>query len=66
MPINHPAEQEEQRRLRHTLEIVREEQAIALQEKANAEGALSNARMYDQDALPIRELLTLAVEEFEN
>jgi len=57
MPINHPAAQEEKRHLSETLEIVRAEHGVALEEKANAEGALSNARMYDQDALPIRELL---------
>ncbi len=57
MPINHPAEREEQMHLAQTLEIVKSERLVALQEKANAEGELSHARMYDPDALPIRELL---------
>lgn len=57
MPINHPAAQEELAHLAETLEIVKSERSVALQEKANAEGELSHARMYDPDALPIRELL---------
>ncbi|MDO4739059.1 MAG: RNA polymerase recycling motor HelD [Eubacteriales bacterium] len=57
MPIRHPAAQEEQAHLEETLVVIEEERKAALQEKANAEGALSHARMYDPDALPIREML---------
>lgn len=57
MPIDHPAAQEELAHLAQTLKVVEAEHAVALQEKANAEGELSHARMYDPNALPIRELL---------
>ena len=58
MAINaHPAYKEEQQRLTETHEVIVSELKVAEADRLEAEGSLSNARMYDPDALPIREML---------
>lgn len=55
--LTHPAYHEEQAHLTSTLSIIDQERAIAQRELKEAEGELSYARMYDPDALPLREML---------
>ncbi len=57
MITDHPAYREEKGHLDETLELIRRERVTAREEKEAAEGKLSHARMYDPDALPIREML---------
>lgn len=57
MVIDHPAYESELEHLGETLELIAKETEVARQEKEGAEGKLSYARMYDPDALPIREML---------
>ena len=53
----HPAYNEEKNHLADTLKVIANERRIAENDRMEAEGSLSNARMYDPDALPIREML---------
>ena len=53
----HPAYNEEKNHLADTLKVIANERKIAENDRMEAEGSLSNARMYDPDALPIREML---------
>lgn len=53
----HPAYNEEKRHLAKTLETIFREKGIAQKDRLEAEDALSHARKYDPDALPIREML---------
>ena len=57
MELRHSAAAEERDHLARTLEVIAGESEVARREKAEAEGELATARMYDPDALPIRELL---------
>jgi len=53
----HPAAQEEFNHLAGTLAVIASESEVAAADRRAAEGELSHARMYDPDALPIREML---------
>ena len=53
----HPAYRAEKMHLDETLQVIFREKQAARKDRLDAEGALSNARMYDPDALPIREML---------
>ena len=53
----HPAYRAEKMHLDETLQVIFREKQVARKDRLDAEGALSNARMYDPDALPIREML---------
>jgi len=53
----HPAYSAELKHLAETHEVISQEQKVAENDRLEAEGSLSNARMYDPDALPIREML---------
>ena len=55
--INHPAAGVERAHLDGTLAVIRREGEVAAADRRAAEGELSHARMYDPDALPIREML---------
>ena len=54
---DHPAYAAELRHLDETHAVIAQEQKVAENDRRAAEGSLSNARMYDPDALPIREML---------
>ena len=54
---DHPAYAAEIRHLDETHAVIAQEQKVAENDRRAAEGSLSNARMYDPDALPIREML---------
>ena len=53
----HPAFQAEQAYLTQTREVITRERITAHNDRMAAEGSLANARMYDPDGLPIREML---------
>lgn len=53
----HPAYAAERSHLDETHKVISQEQKIAENDRRAAEGSLSHARMYDPDALPIREML---------
>lgn len=55
--VEHPAYAEERRYLDETHRVISQEQKVAENDRRVAEGSLSHARMYDPDALPIREML---------
>ena len=55
--LEHPAYEAEKLHLDETLQVIFREKQVAQKDRMDAEGALSNARMYDPDALPIREML---------
>lgn len=63
----HPAYPEESMKLAETLNIVEEERALAESELVSAEEELKQARAFDPDKLPIREILyTKAVQTVRN
>ena len=55
--FEHQAYAEEARHLEGTLCVIGHEKKVAENDRKEAEGSLSHARMYDPDALPIREML---------
>ncbi|MGI6238310.1 MAG: HelD family protein [Christensenellales bacterium] len=55
----HPAYAEERRHLDETIDIIALERDVAVNDRLQAEGSLSTARMYDPDALPLREMMYL-------
>ena len=55
--ISHPDHAFESAHLDETVKIIRREHETAINDRKEAEGALSSARMYEPDALPIREML---------
>ncbi len=55
----HPAYAEEAGHLVETREIIERERQVAVNDRLAAEGGLSTARMYDPDALPLREMMYL-------
>jgi DNA helicase-2/ATP-dependent DNA helicase PcrA len=55
----HPAYAEEVRHLFETREIIEREREVAVNDRLAAEGGLTTARMYDPDALPLREMMYL-------
>lgn len=55
----HPAYAEERTHLAETREIIAREREVAVTDRLAAEGGLTTARMYDPDALPLREMMYL-------
>ncbi len=55
----HPSYPEEARHLVNTREIIEHEREVAVNDRLAAEGGLTTARMYDPDALPLREMMYL-------
>ena len=53
----HPDYAYERAHLKGTVDICRREHESAVRDRREAEGELANARMYEPDALPIREML---------
>ena len=55
--IEHPAYEAEHRRLIETHQVITQEQDIAENDRLTAEAALSHARKFDPDMLPVREMV---------
>ncbi len=55
----HPAYAEEVGHLIETRDIIERERQVAVNDRLAAEGGLTTARMYDPDALPLREMMYL-------
>ena len=65
--INHPAAPAERAHLAETLAVIRAEQRRAADDQKVTEKALAEARRFDPDALPVREMLyTRAVQTVHN